>query len=327
MQHLSFKMADLGWLSTEAKKVHDFFLMSFYSLVGVFFLLAIVLEYFKLPLGNAPSFPTLLGRTFIAIFLLHTYHDISNLIGDIADQASKDLGGYTNIHLVLAKMGEKCNELTTSWISVKDAAMLLISFVCFFLLYFSVHVTEAFTLYAWTILYVFSPILIALFIFPQTAKATSALYRSLIEVSLWKLMWAVLATLLWSAALSKINDPQYHISLLSALCLNLILASSLIMTPKIIHMLAGQGISGIASTVGLAALGAAAVGPLAVAKKGMGLVRTGGKMMGAGASGSKNFVNNIRKNKLRRDLEKNLYNSPSMIEDTLKRRFPARRRK
>ena len=327
-------MADLSWLSGEAKKIHELFQAIFYTFIGVLLLLGIVVEYFKWPLGGTPSFPILLGRTFIAIFLLHTYTDISNLFGDFADTFAKELGGFNNVHLVLAKMGEKANSLTKSWMSVKDGAMLLISFLGFFLLYISVHITEAFILYVWTLLYVFSPLLIALFVLPQTAKATSALYRSLIEVSCWKIVWAILATLVWSAALSKINDPQYNISLLSALCLNIILAGSLLLTPKIVRMLAGQGLSGIAGTVGMAAMATAMAGPIGIAKKGASIVGAGGKLgMGAAnaAKGTGKAIGHFRKARAfsqeKKKLEKNPYLSSKAVTSILRKKFSARKNK
>src|ERR1035438_1208066 len=122
-------------------------------------------------------------------------------------------------------------------LSVKEGLMLAVSFIAFFILYLSVHLADACMIYTWTLCYVFSPILIALFVLPQTAGATRALYRAIIEVSFWKIVWSVLATLLWSAALSDINKPGTDISFISAICFNLMLAFSLAVTPKVVHAL------------------------------------------------------------------------------------------
>ena len=50
----------------------------------------------------------------------------------------------------------------------------------------------------------------------------------MIEVCLWKICWSVLAALLWSFALSQINDPKYDVDFLSAILLNLMLAFSVL---------------------------------------------------------------------------------------------------
>jgi hypothetical protein len=75
--------------------------------------------------------------------------------------------------------------------------MLILSFLTFFILYFSIHIADSFYIYVWVMLYVFSPLLIALYVLPVTASATSGLFRSLIEVASWKIVWSVIATLLW----------------------------------------------------------------------------------------------------------------------------------
>lgn len=261
-------MADISWLSSQAKNIHDVFNSLFYGLVFLFLLLGILVEYFKWPLGQMPSFSQLVGRVLIAALLLHTYPEVSNTIGDLADSLSKEIGDFNQVKLVLAKMGDKIKELTWSWVSVKDSVILIMSFVTFFLLYLSVFVAESIILFTWTILYVFSPLLIALFVLPTTAKATSALYRSLIEVSLWKVVWSVLAALLWSAALSDINKPSHDINFISAICLNLVLAGSLLITPMVVHALAGGGIANLAKSIGSIAVGATAFGPARIAKLG-----------------------------------------------------------
>ena len=142
---------------------------------------------------------------------------------------------------------------------------MILSFITFFLLYFLVHVCNAFILYTWTLLYVFSPLLIALFVIPATSGATKALYRSLIEVSSWKIVWSVIATLVWSSALSQINKPVHEISFLTAICFNLILAGSLLLTPVIVHSLAGSGLASVARTIGGIAVGATMITPSKVA--------------------------------------------------------------
>lgn len=108
----------------------------------------------------------------------------------------------------------------------------------------------------WALIYVLSPLLIALFILPGTASVTKALYRSLFEVCGWKVLWVVLSALLWSSSYSTINGPESDVNLFTVVCLNLILAASLLFTPMIVSALAGAGLSGVTS--GLMGLGAAA---------------------------------------------------------------------
>jgi len=268
-------MADMSWLATEAKTIHEIFVQLYFQLITIFLLLAVFLEYFKWPLGNTPTFAPYVGRVLIATILLISFPQVINLIGDVADGLSHKLGDLNEFNLVRARMGEKLHEFTFSMLWAKDGVILLISFVLFFVLYFSIHVANAFLLYTWTLLFIFSPLLIALYVLPATAGATKALYQSLMEVACWKIVWSVLATLLWSAALSDINKPGHEISFLSAVCFDLILASSLILTPVVVHSLASSGLASLSRTLGGIAIGASMIGPARVLKGSKGFLARG----------------------------------------------------
>ena len=259
-------MADLTWLANEAKNIHAIFQSLFYALVIVFLLLGVLIEYFKWPLGAVPSFGPLVGRVLIAAVLLHTYPDVSNLIADVTDGIAQKIGDLNEFKLVLARMGEKFHEFTWSWVSVKESITMALSFVMFFILYFSVYIADAFLVYTWTLLFVFSPVLIALYVLPQTSSATKGLYRSLFEVGCWKIVWSVLATLLWSAALSDINKPGADIHFIAVVCYSLILSGSILLTPLVVHSLAGKGLASMSSTVGAVAVGSAVVSPMKLVK-------------------------------------------------------------
>lgn len=242
-------MHDLQFLATEAHKVHDWFQTIFYLLVTTFLAVGIFIEYFRWPLGGMPSFGPLVGRVLIAAILLHTYPEITNLLSDLSQGMADKLGNLNEFKLVLDRLGDKVDKLTWSWTSVRESTVVAVSYLSFFLLYFSVHVAQALYVYAITILYVFSPILIALYCLPATAGATSALFRSLIEASLWKPVWCVIATLLWSTGVSSIQADTSQYSLLTAICFCIIAAGSLVLTPMVVHALAGGGISTMARSV------------------------------------------------------------------------------
>lgn len=254
-------VSDITWLATEAKKIHEIFSGYFYLVVTVLMLLGIVIEYFKWPIGAVPNFGTLVGRALIAALLLHAYPEITNTIADITDAMAGKLGDLNNFKLILDRMGDKLGELSWSWVSFKETIMLLISFLTFFILYFSIHIADSFYIYVWVMLYVFSPILIALYVLPVTASATSALFRSLIEVACWKVVWSVIATLLWSSALSQINSEGSQVSFLTAIGFNIILAGSLLLTPFVVHALAAGGLAQMGKDLSSLAIGGMAITP------------------------------------------------------------------
>ena len=174
--------------------------------------------------------------------------------------------------MVLSKMADKLGEMSASWVSVKETLTVALSFIGFFVLYFSVYVAEGIHLFAWTLCYVFSPLLIAFFVLPATSGATKALYRTLFEIGCWKIVWSTLATLLWSTSLTNINQPGADVNFVSVICLNLMLASSLLATPWVVHAMATTGLAGFTRSLGAIAVGAATITPgkvLGTAKDGV----------------------------------------------------------
>jgi hypothetical protein len=237
-----------------------------------FLLLAVVLEFFKLPIGGTPGFKELIGRCFIAILLLTALPEIMNLVAQATDSIAREIGDLSQFKTVLSRMGDRLKELSWSWTSVKDATLLAISFLSFFVLYVTVYFADGAFLYCWTLIYVFSPLVFALYVFPQTAGATPALFRSMLEVSLWKIAWAAMSTLLWSTALSDVNKPEYHVDFLSALVMNLMLALSVLVTPFIVRGFVGSGVATVSSSFQSALMAGAALTPSGVIAKARGLV-------------------------------------------------------
>jgi hypothetical protein len=198
-------ISDLAWLSREAQTIHAIFTGMFYSVALTLLLVGVMMEFFKFPIGGVPQMAPLVGRVLVAAIMLHSYAEVSNFLSEITDALATRLGNLNEFHNVLSRMGDKLGEFSWSWTSIKETTTLVFSFITFFLLYISIYIANAGVIYVWVLLYVFSPLLIALFILPSTAAATKAMYRSLFEVCAWKIVWSVLATLLWSAALSEIN--------------------------------------------------------------------------------------------------------------------------
>ena len=252
---------DMSWLSAEAKTIHEIFSSFFYSIVLLMITFGVVLNFFKMPLGQVPEFFQLVGRAIIAAFILAALPDIMNFLADVTDQLSGELGQINNFKIVVGRLGEKIGTLTWSWVSVKDSVLLLISYLTFFLLYVSVYIADAMYLLIWTLIYIFSPLLIAAFTLPSTAGATRGLFQSLIEVCLWKVCWSVLAALLWSFALSEINKPGYDVDFFTAILLNIMLAFSVLLTPMIVKSLLKGGLSSSASSMGSTILATAALTP------------------------------------------------------------------
>ncbi len=259
-------MTHFTWLAAEAKTIHQYFESIFYVSLGFFLVLGVTLEYFKMPLQGVPTGAPLVGRCLIAAILLVTVNDVIHLASTLSEALSQKLGDPNQFHVVRAKMGHKLSELSWSWVHIKESITVALCFISFSVFYLSIYIADAFFLYTWTLLYIFSPVLISLFVLPSTSCATKALYRSLFEISLWKPVWMVTATILWSSALSDLNKPASQTSFLSVICYCLIFTGSLIVTPFLVHALAGGGVSSLVRGFGAVSVGASVIGPGAVVR-------------------------------------------------------------
>lgn len=258
---------DMNWLATEAKSLHQIFNNLFYIMVTTALIAGVTIEYFKLPLGGVPQFSQLAGRVLTAAILLAAVPELMNILASATDSLVTEIGGLNQFDLVMKTMGDKLGSLSLSWVSFKDAIILIISFLTFYLLYITVYLMDAFFVFAWMMLYIMAPLLIALFVLPATQSATKQLFRSMFEVCAWKCVWGVLSALLWSFALSDINRPEHNIDFLTAIILNLMLAFSVIMTPKVTSAFLGGGISQVADAFGATMLTAASLTPQSLAAK------------------------------------------------------------
>lgn len=151
-----------------------------------------------------------------------------------------------------------------------------------------------------------SPFLIALFIFPLTSNATKMLFKSMVEVCAWKIIWTCLTALLWSMALSDINKPGANVSFLTVILINIMLVLSVVIAPKITSAFLGAGISGVANGFGDAILKTTQMTP-------QGMINQGKRKLSPGLDRSEQGKRRLVKS--REDKSSKSANKPAGIDD------------
>lgn len=96
--------------------------------------------------------------------------------------------------------------------------------------------------------------------------ATKALYSSLIQVALWKVVWALLATLLWASFLTDMNNV-IGIDFVKLICVNLMLGGALISAPWVVNSLIGSGLASFTKDFSGISTGFGKVTPLGAVPK------------------------------------------------------------
>lgn len=245
-----------------ALRLHAEFERLYYLFLPVFFALSIALDWIRNPAGS-PDFLSTLKRAFIATLLMAGFKEISEAIvtitSGIADRISDLSGIDAMIEMAKNKSQSYSMNATSMLLGFNDLIIAIISYLSYFILYLARFATVAVYHFMWAILTILSPLLILFGLFRGTASIPINLFRSLIEVSSYKIIWAVLSVMIQSLAFGQAYaaDGNY----LTVIILNFVIALALLGTPMIVRALVGSGLSAMSQSLGMGAVVAIASVP------------------------------------------------------------------
>ena len=236
-------------------KIHGELVNCFYLFLPVFFALAIVVDWFSSP-GGTPDFLGTLKRGIIATLLMVTFQEVSDTIlllaNGLADKIS-DLNGLDNfMKMASEKSATYTPDVTSAILKFDDFFISLLTFASYIVLYFARYITVALYHFLWSLLCILSPILILFTLFKGTLSIPINLFKSLIEVASYKIIWAILSAML--TALSFGNSYAADGNYLTVIILNFVIALAMLATPVIVRSLSGSGISSMAESLGAGAV-------------------------------------------------------------------------
>lgn len=236
----------------------------FYIMLPVAVLFSVVFGYLKS--GDA-NYPDIIKRSFVAALLLASFPEVSNLILDICDGLALKIDNMSGIETFMRMAEEKSRSYAVAknvlLLKFDDLFMAILSFSSFLLLLLARYITVALYYFYWVLLSICAPLMILCYVFPKTAGITANLYKGLIEVALWKVIWAVMSAMLTS--LSFGNIYQTDGSYLTLIVMNFVIAIALLFTPMIMRSLIGEGVQATAQTIGTTAALAAVALPTRIA--------------------------------------------------------------
>lgn len=236
----------------------------FYIMLPVAVLFSVVFGYLKS--GDA-NYPDIIKRSFVAALLLASFPEVSNLILDICDGLALKIDNMSGIETFMRMVEEKSRSYAVAknvlLLKFDDLFMAILSFGSFLVLLLARYITVALYYFYWVLLSICAPLMILCYVFPKTAGITANLYKGLIEVALWKVIWAVMSAMLTS--LSFGNIYQTDGSYLTLIVMNFVIAIALLFTPMIMRSLIGEGVQATAQTIGTTAALAAVALPTRIA--------------------------------------------------------------
>ncbi|HMN68283.1 MAG TPA: hypothetical protein PKC28_07060 [Bdellovibrionales bacterium] len=187
-------MPDFSQLSPLMQQLHAEFVKIYFLLLPGFFALALCLQWFRSANGTM-DFLDILKRALISTLLLIAFPEISQAIAAIADGIAEKIDKLNSLQGILdmAKL-----KIQTYSFSAKDFLLghddlftAVLTFFSYWLLLLARYVTAVMYNFFWVFLIAISPLLLLFNLFKGTSHMTANLFKAMIQVAAWKIVWAL----------------------------------------------------------------------------------------------------------------------------------------
>lgn len=290
-------MPDFNLMGSLMRDLHQEFVRMYYQMLPVFFCLSIAVTWLRSP-GNSLDFVDVLKRAMISTLLLAAFPEISQAIIFVADGIAEKIDSMNTLDAVIQMAKEKSESYPAGSASIllgfNDLLMAVLTFLSFLILFIARYLMIAMYHFFWVFYMVSAPLLLLFNLFPATGNITANLFRGMIEVACWKIVWAILGAMLASLAFGDAYKTEG--AYVTIVVMNFVIAIAMLATPLFVKSLGSQGAQAMSSGIGQQAAAAIA----AVPTKGMSLA-VKWKAAYSGASGyAKSKVANYQAEKKRK---------------------------
>jgi hypothetical protein len=255
-------MPDFGLLGSLMENLHQEFVHIYYLMLPVFFGLALILAWFRSS-GSAPDFLDVLKRAIISMILLVAFPDITRAIAFIAEGITNKIDAVNSLDTFLRMAQEKAQTYsftpTSILLQFNDLIIAVLSFGSYLILYIARYLTIAMYHFFWVFFMISSPLMLLFNLFQGTSQITVNLFKGMIEVASWKIVWAILGAML--TALSFGNAYKTDGNYLTLIVMNFVIAVAMLMTPMMVRSIVGAGLHTMSSSLGAAAVTAMVAAP------------------------------------------------------------------
>jgi hypothetical protein len=228
------------------KSLHSEMLSLYWVLLVPFVAFLILVEFIK---EEPPAIKDILRRLVISLLLLYSFDWVMDTVSMLADGLSDKIDGLQKLWDVLKELGPNYKG-SDQWFSLRASVLYVFNVGAYLVAYLGFFVANVLMHFVWTILYITSPIMILMYVSRHTAQITGSLYRGLVQVVTWKILWSLLGVLLLKMALDSKNTgvEDYLMSIVVNLCIGV----SMLFIPIFTKSLINDGLQTAAS--GLAAI-------------------------------------------------------------------------
>ncbi len=199
------------------------------------FLLSVAIGY-STELGVTGSVIVRLKRLVLVMILLVAFPTLAELCQNVGVEIAKSIDNMAGIDMILRAAAAKAHEYSFNLSSLlnmgNDLVMALFVTGTYILLVLARYFLLAFQHFFWLVLVTTGPFLILATLFESASGVTRALFKSMIQVSCWPIIWAILSAFLKALPFSHTYymDPNQ----ITVITLNLIIAIALLFSPFLV---------------------------------------------------------------------------------------------
>ena len=152
--------------------------------------------------------------------------------------------GLGRLAQVLEKLKKSFDGQMPGLMDIGRVFIFLINFICYFAALLSFYLTEILTQFLYAILYVVSPLAFLCIIPNQTGHIAKNIYKGVIQIAMWRILWAILGAMLFEFISSPIaNWQNFFMGALTNLCIG----AAMLFIPFFTSSLLSDGGASVAS--------------------------------------------------------------------------------
>ncbi|MBL7542219.1 MAG: hypothetical protein JNL11_00300 [Bdellovibrionaceae bacterium] len=232
------------YLSDVGRSLRGELVSTYWVLIVPVVLLLIVMEFLK---NDEPDVKDIFRRVLVSVILLYSFDTTLNAIATIGDSITDKIDGLQKLWDVLKNLGPNYNSASNDWFNLRETALYIFNIGAYIIAYLGFFISNAMIHFVWTILFVCSPLMILAYVARQTEHVTFSLYKGLVQVVLWKILWSLLGVLLLKLAMNpKVTGMEDY---LMSIIINLSIGLSMLFIPIATRSLVNDGMESAASAI------------------------------------------------------------------------------
>ena len=201
------------------------------------FLLSVTMSYSS-DLGLTGSILTRLKRLVLVALLLVAFPMIAEFCQILGVEIAKSIDDISGIDLVLQAASERSSDWTNNAQGLlnlgSDLIMGALVFCCFIILVLARYFLLAFQHFYWFTMIALGPLLILCSLFESTTGITRNLFKNMVQVACWPIMWSLLSAFLKCLPFATTYQAGSFVTIIT---LNLLVAVALLFSPFMVSQL------------------------------------------------------------------------------------------